>query len=75
MKPIDPNIKPTDRYLKQLLQESYDGTTSRKILKLPCGCTSIELEKPQDVQGVCLVCMKPFYLVWSKINPQIKGVV
>lgn len=71
----DPNMRPTDKYLRQLLQETYTGESKHKILKLPCGCMSIELDKPEDKSGVCPKCLKPFYLVWSKVNPKIKGVV
>lgn len=66
------DMKPGDKYLKQLLQEGYDQNSSRKVLKLPCGCVSIELLKPEDVSGVCPKCMKPFYLVWQR-QPKIRG--
>jgi len=69
----NPNMKPTDRYLKGILEENYKGTSERKILKLPCGCTSIELDKPQDVFSNCPVCGKPFHLVWQ-MKPKIRGV-
>lgn len=68
----DPNMKPTDKYLHQLLNESYQQESSHKVVQLPCGCTSIELDKPQDVSGLCPVCTKPFYLVWS-LNPKFRG--
>ena len=67
-----PDMRPTDKYLKQLLQESYDQKSQHKILKLPCGCESIELEKPEDVSGACPVCSKPFYLVWQA-KPKIRS--
>lgn len=68
-----PDMRPTDKYLHNLLQESYKGESKHKILKLPCNCTSIELSKPEDVRGVCPVCYKPFYLVWSKVAPKLRG--
>ena len=71
----DPNMRPTDKYLKQILDDNYSGSTKQRyITKLPCGCTSIELEKPEDISGVCPVCNKPFYLVWQR-QPKFKGVV
>lgn len=70
----DANMKPTDRYLKNLLQESYDQKSKHQVCKLPCGHGSFELEKPQDVTVQCNTCKKVFKLLWSKINPKIRQV-
>lgn len=68
----DPNMKPTDKYLKSLLQENYDAQMQRKVLQLPCGHANIELTKPGDVYVQCPKCLKKFQLIWSKVNKQIK---
>lgn len=62
----DANMKPTDKYLKSLLQESYTQESKHYVVKLPCGCTSIELDKPQDCSGICNICGKAFQLIWQR---------
>lgn len=69
-----PDMRPTDKYLKSLLQESYTQESKHYIVKLPCSHGSIELEKPGDVTGICNTCKKPFYLVWS-LKPKFKETV
>ena len=69
-----PDMKPTDKYLKQILDDNYrGGTKQRYITRLPCGCQSIELEQPADLSGVCNMCGKPFHLIWQR-QPKFKGV-
>lgn len=67
-------MRPTDKYLKQLLDESYKQESKHHVVKLPCGCTSIELDKPQDVSGMCNICFKPFQLIWQR-QPKFRGIL
>lgn len=68
----DPNMKPTDRYLKSLYQEQYDATMKKHILQLPCGHSNIELERPGDAYLQCPKCFRKFQLVWSGVNNKVK---
>lgn len=68
----DANMRPNDRYLKQLLQESYAQERKSTILQLPCGHGSFELTEPKDVQVMCNICHKKFQLIWSKVNKKIR---
>lgn len=72
---IKDNYRPSDKYLHQLLQEGYDQESKHYVTKLPCGCINLELEKPQDISGLCPVCSKPFNLIWSMTAPKFKGTV
>lgn len=69
------NLRPTDRYLKQLLQEDYNQESKHYVLRLPCEHGSIELDKPQDVYVQCNICFKKFHLLWSAVNKQVKEVI
>jgi len=41
------------------------GESIYTIVKLPCGCTSIEVIKPTDQLLICPRCKKKFYLTWT----------
>ena len=69
----DPNMKPTDRYLKSLYQEQYDANMKNTYaLQLPCGHANIQLDKPGDAYLQCPKCFRKFQLVWSGINNKVK---
>lgn len=68
----DANMRPTDKYLKQLLQEGYDGVSKHETWQLPCGHGSIELTSKQDVYLQCNTCKRKFQLVWSAVNKKVK---
>lgn len=56
-----------DNPLRELDKE-WDKRPVRQILKLPCGCTSVELSRPEDTYVTCPVCYKKFLLIYSKIG-------
>ena len=67
-----PDMKPGDKYLKHLLQESYSQESKHQICKLPCGHGSFELTEPRDVFVECNTCHKKYQLVWSMVNKKIR---
>lgn len=50
------------------IDREYDQRPVRTILKLPCGCTSIEITRPGDQYVVCPSCFHKYLLTWSKID-------
>ena len=50
------------------LNREFDIRPVRKILKLPCNCTSVEILRPEDTYIVCPVCFKKYLLTYSKIG-------
>lgn len=55
----------------QKLDKEYNQRPIRQILKLPCGCTSIEITRPQDQYVTCPECYKKFLLIWQS-KPKIQ---
>jgi len=43
-----------------------------QIVKLPCGCASVEVTKTGDQWLKCPKCQKSFLLIWSQINKRFK---
>lgn len=57
---------------QDILREQHRGYGPiHKILKLPCGHESVEIDKPEDQWVHCSTCHKDFRLVWS--NNKIEG--
>lgn len=50
------------------LDKEYDTRPTMKIVKLPCGHESRQIERPGDQFVMCGVCCKSFLLTWSKIG-------
>lgn len=69
------NYRPTDRYLKQLLQESYDQESKHEIWNLPCGHGNIEITERRDMWIQCNTCHKKYQLMWSAVNKKVKEIV
>lgn len=71
----DANARPTDRYLKQLLQESYDQKSKHEIWSLPCGHGNTEITQRQDMWIQCNTCQKKYQLMWSAVNKKVREIV
>lgn len=74
MQPV--NFRPTDKYVKQVLDETYYGQQKQKpvVLKLPCECVSIQILEPKTIRPVCPKCGKKYILSWSMMGQKIAEV-
>ena len=57
-----------EEQVEKALKEREKGSSKHVIVKLPCGCTSVEITRPGDKYITCPRCGHSYRLTWSRLG-------